>query len=108
MRPCQSVRVAERERPQQDGVDDTEDRDVGADSQSQHQDDNGGKRAVAPQSAQAEADVLDQCLEEIAGEGLAGFLPEALVAAKLDACAPRCLGTSEAGTFQIVSAVLDV
>src|SRR3989442_1434335 len=60
------------------------------------------------QHAEAEAHILYQSLDKITAERLAAFLFKALTAAELDARAPCRLGAIHAGTFQIVSAVLDV
>jgi hypothetical protein len=51
---------------------------------------------------------LHKSLNKIAADCFVAFLLEPHTAAELDPRAPFCLGTIEAGTFQIVGAVLDM
>ena len=51
-------RIVERQRAQQNGIDHAEDRDVGADAESEDQDRHHSERAIAAQGAQSKAEVL--------------------------------------------------
>ena len=53
-----AIRLGPRQRPQQHGVHDAEDRGVGADAERQRQHGDGGKAGVARERARAEAQVL--------------------------------------------------
>jgi len=55
-------RLVERQRPQDDRVDDGEDGRVGADAQGQCRDRCGGERTVSPQQAEREPQVLEQAI----------------------------------------------
>ena len=82
--PHQPARLAEGQRTQQDGVDHAEDRDIGADSQGQHQDNDAGKRAISPQGAQGKAQVLAQDVQRRQAASIAMLLHRPLHAAKAD------------------------
>ncbi len=96
------------ERAQDQRVQHTENHGVGANGHSQRQNGDDCECGRLSQHAEAEARVLYQGLNEIAGERFAAFLFEAHVAAELDVGAAFRLGTMEAGTFQILRAVLYV
>ena len=55
-------RIRVGKRPQEDAVDDAEDRGVGADAERQRRHGDGGEAGVRGEAAQSVADVLQQCL----------------------------------------------
>jgi len=71
----QAVRFGEWERAQQDGVDDGEDDDVGADAESEDENGDGGEAGVAAEGAEGVAEVLEEDVEpgEAAGFALVFF-----------------------------------
>ena len=62
--PRELVRIGEGKRAEQECVDDAEDGDVGADTQSKNKDGNGGEGAVSPERAQRITNVAKKRVEE--------------------------------------------
>ena len=80
----QAVRFGEWERAQQDGVDDGEDNDVGADAESEDEDGDGGEAGVAAEGAEGVAEILKKDVEPGEAAGFALLLLCLLDAAEAD------------------------
>src|SRR5215470_2465480 len=104
----ETIRIFHRPRPQHDGVKRCEDRGVHSDSEREGK--NGGRRKaeVFSHHAQAEAQVLENAIDETDSARLAAFFLGALYAAKLNTRPPQRLSTANAAARQILRARLDV
>src|SRR5947209_6738654 len=93
---------------QDEGVDHTENYRVCANSQCQCQNRDAQESGGFTQDAKADANILEKSVEKIAANSLLDFFFEALLSAELNAGAAFCLPTTQAGTLEIVSAMLDM
>ena len=69
--PYELLRIGEWQRAQEQGVDDAEDGDVGADAEGQDEDGNEGESAVAAQGAEGVAEILEKNVEFHESSGFA-------------------------------------
>src|SRR6476660_10323384 len=91
--PCQEnklLRFFDRQHPQHDRVDKTEDRGVGADSQGERKNRDGRYDRSAAQNAEAVADVLEQRFDEAYPTGIAVFFLDLIHSAEFQPRAALC------------------
>src|SRR5262249_6718434 len=94
--PNQFVRIRKRQRTQKEGVDETEDRGVGADAERQNDQRNDRKGSIFAESAQGVAQVLRHFIEQAEAAGVAVLLARPGGTAELDQSLPAGLRGCEA------------
>jgi hypothetical protein len=100
--------IAHGERMQHQAIRHGEDRGVRADAEGEREYGDRGETRRFAQHAQAEAQVLNQGFKEMRALGFAAFFLELLVAAELEPGASPGLCTRNAGTLEVIGAILDV
>lgn len=100
--------VGDVERAQDEAVHEAEDNGVGADGERERGDGGEGKAGRFAEHAQGEAEVGEECLEELGADGFVGFHAEFLIAAEFDTGAALGFGAGEAGALEVVGAALNV
>ncbi len=103
-----AVRVRVRERPEQRGVDDTEDRRIDANAQRQGRNRGGRETGCLAKGPESVAEVLTQFIGPAQPLRLAAFLFDRLQSAKLHAREPFGLGWGDPGPDQILRVAIDV
>jgi hypothetical protein len=93
---------------QQHVVHNRKDSGISPDAERQRQDGDSREAGRFAQHTQANEYILNHGLKQLATHRLAAFFAESFIAAELDARPAFCLDVGQAGTFQIVDAVLDV
>jgi hypothetical protein len=101
-------RVAERQRPQQDAVDDAEDRAVSRDAHGERQDGYGGEGPVFAEAAERVGEVLGQVTGKAETERAAAVLLHDGDASELGASPPRGVGAAQSAADEVVCAGVEV
>src|SRR5690348_1410178 len=101
-------RMRIRKRLQKDAVNDAENRGVRADAESERKHSDSREARRFTQHAESEAQILQNCFDEMRSGGFAALFLEFLIAAEFDASAALGFRARDAGAHQILCAIFEM
>ena len=106
--PNELLRIRERQRTEEKGVDDAEDDDIGANSDGENSDGDEGKGTVFTQGANGVANILKKIVEFLEGAGFAMNFAGLLRATEMDQRLASGLGGGDAALKVVVDGELQM